>query len=88
MQADIRPTVLAPESTTLAISYRRLQRHRRLFIAGVIGIGEQLIAGVVDTGDEHKFVKNWRGPSSILRGPGETDSRKKPEVENLLLDSI
>ncbi len=55
MQADIRPTVLAPVSTTLAISYRRLQRHRRLFIAGVIGNGEQLIAGVVDASDEHKF---------------------------------
>jgi hypothetical protein len=29
------------------------------------------------------FEKNRNGPNGILRGFGETDSWKKPEVENL-----
>jgi hypothetical protein len=28
------------------------------------------------------FEKNQQGPNVILRGWGETDLRKKPEVEN------
>ncbi len=30
------------------------------------------------------FEKIWNGPNGILRGLGETDSWKKPEVENLV----
>jgi hypothetical protein len=31
----------------------RCQRHRQKFIAGVVDTAEQLITGVVDTGDKH-----------------------------------
>ncbi len=34
------------------------------------------------------FVKIHRGPDEILRGRDEIDSRKKPEVQNLMLDSL
>ncbi len=30
------------------------------------------------------FEKIWNGPDGILRGLGETDSWKKPEVKNLV----
>jgi hypothetical protein len=47
------------------------------FIAGVVGTGEQLIAGVVDTGNKHKrceYLHKYKWPNGILRGLGETDS--------------
>jgi hypothetical protein len=34
------------------------------------------------------FEKNRNGPTGILRGLGETDSQKKPEVENLVALSL
>ncbi len=34
------------------------------------------------------FEKNRNGPNGILRGLGETDSWKKPEVENLVTLSL
>jgi hypothetical protein len=34
------------------------------------------------------FVKIHRGPDGILRGRDEIDSRKKPEVQNLMSDSL
>jgi hypothetical protein len=34
------------------------------------------------------FEKIRKGPNGILRGLGETDSRKKPEVENLVTLSL
>jgi hypothetical protein len=34
------------------------------------------------------FEKNQNGPSGTLRGLGETDSCKKPEVENLVTLSL
>ncbi len=65
------------------------------FIAGDVDTGEQLIAGVVDTGDKHSFDnisanfrKIWNDPTGILMGLGDTDSWKKPEVWNLVSDSL
>ncbi len=53
------------------------------------------IAGVVDTTDKHSFViisanfrKKLNDPNGILRGQGDTDLRKKPEVENLVSDPL
>ncbi len=53
---------------------------------------------VVDTADKHLFAiceclrkfskKNWKGSNEILGGPGETDSWKKLESENLMSDSL
>jgi hypothetical protein len=34
------------------------------------------------------FEKIQNGPNGILGGLGDTDSRKKPEVENLVSDSL
>jgi hypothetical protein len=34
------------------------------------------------------FEKIQNGPNGILRGLGETDSQKKPEVENLVTLSL
>ncbi len=34
------------------------------------------------------FEKIWNGPNSIIRGLGETDSRKKPEAKNLVILSL
>ncbi len=34
------------------------------------------------------FEKIWNGPNGILRGLGETDSWKKPEVKNLVTLSL
>jgi hypothetical protein len=34
------------------------------------------------------FEKIRNDPNGILRGPGDTDLRKKPEVENLVSDSL
>jgi hypothetical protein len=34
------------------------------------------------------FEKNQNGPNGILRGPGDTDSWKNPEGENLVSDSL
>ncbi len=51
--------------------------------------------GVVDTGDQPLlwiypwiFAKSWNYPNGILRGLEETDSWKKPEVKNLVADSL
>ncbi len=57
-----------------ALFYRRCQH-----------TGEQLIAGVVATGN---FQKIRNGPNGILRGPGDTDFIKKHDVENLVSDSL
>ncbi len=53
------------------------------------------IAGVVDTAEQHPFAiisanfrKNQNDPKGILRAKGDTDLRKKPEVENLVSDSL
>jgi hypothetical protein len=34
------------------------------------------------------FEKNQNDPNGILRGQGDIDLRKKPEVENLVSDSL
>ncbi len=34
------------------------------------------------------FEQIWNGPNGILRGLGETDSWKKPEVKNLVTLSL
>jgi hypothetical protein len=34
------------------------------------------------------FEKIRNGPKRVLMGPGDTDSCKKPEVENLVSDSL
>ncbi len=34
------------------------------------------------------FKKIWNGPNGIIRGLGETDPRRKPEVENLVALSL
>ncbi len=34
------------------------------------------------------FEQIRNDPNGILRGPGDTDLRKKPEVENLVSDSL
>ncbi len=34
------------------------------------------------------FKKIWNGPNDILRDLGETDSWKKPEIENLMTLSL
>jgi hypothetical protein len=34
------------------------------------------------------FEKNRNGPNGIIRGFGETDSRKKPEAKNLVTLSL
>jgi hypothetical protein len=33
------------------------------------------------------YVRTQNDPVGFLRGPGETDSREKPEDENLMSDS-
>jgi hypothetical protein len=48
--------------------------------------GEQLIAGFIDTGDKHSIANistNFLKKLKRLGGPGDTDSRKNPAVENL-----
>ncbi len=61
------------------INYRQCRCYRRF-----------IIGGVNDTADKHKAIvrNDLIEPRWNLRGPGETDSRKKPEVENLVLDSL
>jgi len=58
---------------------------------------ELFIPGVIDTGDENKvlntvfpqiLVEILKSPLWILRGLAETDSCKKPELENLVSDSL
>ena len=66
------------------------------FSAGVIDTGGKFATSVVDTGGQpwaanifanlRKKIQN--GPNVILRGLGETDSWKKPEVENLVTLSL
>jgi hypothetical protein len=34
------------------------------------------------------FVNIRNGPNGVLRNPGETDSWRKPELENLVTDSL
>ncbi len=65
------------------------------FFAGVVDTSEQFIASVFDTGDKYSFAnisanfeKIHNGPNGILGGLGDTDSWKKPEVENLVSDSL
>ncbi len=54
-----------------------------------------VITGANDTGDKHSFAnislnfwKNSKGSHVILGGLGDTDSWKKPEVKNLVSDSL
>jgi hypothetical protein len=55
-------------------------------------MAEQLIAGVVDTGDKHSFANisvNFRkklemAPMEYLGARGTMIYKKKPEVENLV----
>jgi hypothetical protein len=63
-------------------------------ITGVVDTGEQPIAGVVDTGDKHSFTnittnlqKNQNVPMENS-GAQENWFMKKPEVKNLLSDSL
>ena len=63
------------------------------FFAGVVDTAEQFITGVVDTSDKHSFAtenfqKNSKWPNGILGGPGDNDLWKKPEVKNLVSDSL
>jgi hypothetical protein len=81
----------------------RYQRHPRSlkihdkekFFAGVIDTAEQLITGVNDTVinihsriSPRIFEKIQKGSNGILEGLGDTDSGKKPEVKNLVSDSL
>jgi hypothetical protein len=83
---------LLPVSTTLAITQNPWQR----LIAGVIDTAVQLMAGVIDTGDKCSYTnisanfqkKIQNGPNGIFGGLGDTDSWKKPEVENLVSGSL
>ncbi len=34
------------------------------------------------------FEKIWNGPNSVIKGLGETDACRKPEVENLVVLSF
>ncbi len=65
------------------------------FAASVVDTGGKFAMGVVDTGGQPwaanisaNFRKNRNGPNGILRGLGETDSWKKPEVKNLVTLSL
>ncbi len=92
----------SPASTTPAITANPWQRlftgvndTGNKFFAGVVDTAEQFITGVVDTGDKQYFanisVNFWKiqnGSNGILGGLGDTDSWKKPEVENLVSDSL
>ncbi len=49
--------------------------------------GDKFFAGVVDTAEQF-FEKIQNGPNGILGGLGDTDSWKKPEVENLPLKAL
>ncbi len=63
----------------------------------MVDTGDKFFAGGVDTAEQliniHSrispriFEKIQNGPNGILGGLGDTDSRKKPEVENLVSDS-
>jgi hypothetical protein len=56
-----------------------------LFATGVSDTGGKFAAGVIDP---RIFEKLRNGPNGILRGLGETDSRKKPEAKNLVTLSL
>ncbi len=61
------------------------------FLAGVVDTAEQFIAGVNDIYSwisPQIFEKIQKGPNGILGGLGDTDSWKKPEVKNLVSDSL
>ncbi len=80
----------SPVSTTPAITENPWQ-----IKAGVIDTLEQFIASVIYTVEKHSFdiisEKVWRirnGPNGILGGPGDTDSWNKPEVKNIVSDSL
>ncbi len=59
--------------------------------------GDKIFAGVIDTAEQFKNInsrisprileKIQNGPTGILGGLGDTDSWKKPEVENLVSDT-
>ncbi len=64
------------------------------FFTGVVDTAEQFIAGVNDT---EIFIREYlrefsqkiqNGPNGILGGLEDTDSWKKPKVENLVSDSL
>ncbi len=57
-------------------------------IVGVLDTTEQFIDGVVRKYLREFSQKIQNGPNRILGGLGETDSWKKPEVENLVSDSL
>ena len=92
LQVSLSPVIIcSPVSTTPAITENPWQR----LIAGVVNTAEQFITGDVDTGDKLNsrispriFEKIPNGSNGILGGLGDTDSWKKPEVENLVSDSL
>jgi hypothetical protein len=61
------------------------------FATGVADTGGKFATGVVDTGGKFAAGVNdtgGKGPNVIIRGLGETDSRKKPEAKNLVTLSL
>ncbi len=70
---------------SIAIFYENSRRYSQLCVfAGVV---EPMISLYFRI-SPRIFVKIRKGPYWILRGPVETDSRRKPEVENLISGSL
>jgi hypothetical protein len=65
-----------------------IRRNKDKFITGVVDTDEQIIAGALFANISPNFRKNSKHLHGILWGPGDTDSWKKPEVKNLLSDSL
>jgi hypothetical protein len=78
---------------SLGVKYTQLSSLQKM--KKIIPENFSFIAGVVDTlTNIHSrlssriFEKYRNDPNGILRGQGDTDLRKKPEVENLVSDSL
>ncbi len=64
--------------------YRRCRWHRWTIFAGVVDTADKYSFAIISA----NFRKIRNDPNGILRGPGDTDLWKKPEVENLVSDSL
>jgi hypothetical protein len=65
------------------------------FTTDIVDTGGKFATGVVDTGGTPRlanisanFRKKLKRPYGVIRSLGETDPRRKPEVENLVALSL
>jgi hypothetical protein len=77
------------------VNYWQIYRLMESFYAAHHTTGVVTSPAPVGKQEKHKvanipanFRKNLKWPQQITQGPGETDSWKKPEVENLVSDSL